>query len=282
MRILMTGATGRNAGHVLPELLARGATVRALTRNRDRAALAREAGAQESSIGDLRDPASLRRAMHGVDAVFHLNPAFAPDEAGLGVNMVRAARASGVTKFVFSGAYHPSLSLTNHSAKRAVEEALYASGLTFTVLQPAMFMQNLAGLRDAASSGVIAFPYATTAPLTYVDLRDVAEVVAIAATESSLDNGTFELAASPMTDTNTIAGLLATQLGTPVRAERVDPDTWLARAAVPQGPLLEGLGRMNVHYDTHGFRGGNDLVLRTILSRPPRSLGEYIRELTRA
>jgi hypothetical protein len=57
--------------------------------------------------------------------VFQLNPAFAPDEAGMGT------------------AYHPSMSLTNHAAKRSVEEALYFSGMRFTILKPALFMQML-------------------------------------------------------------------------------------------------------------------------------------------
>lgn len=46
--------------------------------------------------GDLRDRNSLERAMADVDAVFHLNPAFAPDEAALGVNMVKAATVAWV------------------------------------------------------------------------------------------------------------------------------------------------------------------------------------------
>jgi uncharacterized protein YbjT (DUF2867 family) len=146
MKVLAVGATGPNAGLVVPELLARGVTVRAMVRDDRRAAAARQRGAQETVVADLSDPPSLRAAVDGVDGVFHLNPAFAPDEAGMGVAMVQAAVAAGVGKLVFSSVYHPSLSLTNHADKRPVEEALYASGLDFTILQPAIFMQMLAGL----------------------------------------------------------------------------------------------------------------------------------------
>lgn len=41
--------------------------------------------------------------------------------------------------------------MVNHAAKQVVEEALYESGLDFTILQPAMFMQNLAG----SASGMV-------------------------------------------------------------------------------------------------------------------------------
>jgi hypothetical protein len=36
---------------------------------------------------------------------------------------------------------------------------------------------------------------------------------------------------------------------------------------------------MFVHYDQHGFPGGNALILRTILGREPRTLWQYIYEL---
>src|SRR5664279_4413830 len=121
MKVLAVGATGVNAGLVVPELLSRRVTVRALVRDQGRADAARARGVQEIALGDLTDPVSLRAAAEGVDGVFHLNPAFAPDEAAMGVAMVRAAVDAGVRRFVFSSVYHPSVSLTNHAGKRPVE-----------------------------------------------------------------------------------------------------------------------------------------------------------------
>lgn len=279
MHVLMIGATGHNASLVLPELNDRGVTVRALVRDPAKTDAALEAGAAEAVVGDLRDHDSLRKAAAGVDGVFHLNPAFAPDEADLGVAMVRAAEAAGVEKFVFSSVYHPSLSLTNHAAKRPVEEALYASDLTFAVLQPAMFMQNLAGLLGAARSGTLVQAYSVTSQMTYVDYRDVAEAAAIAMTESRLDGGTFELSAPGMVDATTIASLFADRLGHPVEARREEFDHWADQAGMPAGELRDGLKRMNEHYDQHGFHGGNSLVLETILGRAPRTVGAYVSEL---
>jgi uncharacterized protein YbjT (DUF2867 family) len=276
MRILMIGATGRNAGLVLPQMLAYGATVRALVRDQAKADIAARAGAQETAVGDMANPNSLRHALDGVDTVFLIDPAFAEDEADLGTNMVHASQHAGVDKVVFSSVSHPSLSLTNHVAKQPVEEALYDADLRFVILQPAMFMQNLAGTLGAARNGLITVPYATDVALSFVDYRDVAEVAALAATSSTLDNGTFELAAQT-TDYDTIAELFAKHLNTPVRAERIDPTEWARQ--LPAGPLRDGLLRMNIAYDAHGFHGGNDLVLRTILGRAPTSLTAFIREL---
>src|SRR5579862_4611856 len=71
MRTLVTGATGRVGSAVVAELLERGATVRALTRN-ERAAEKLPSGV-EIAVGNLLDPVSVEQAMAGVDTLFLLN-----------------------------------------------------------------------------------------------------------------------------------------------------------------------------------------------------------------
>ena len=165
----MIGAAGNYAGLVVPELTKRGVRVHALVRNEQQAQTARRRGAAETVMGNLHNPDSLRTAAEGMNGVFHINPAFAPDEDGMGVAMVEAAKAAGVRKFVFSSVYHPSIAkMRNHAAKQPVEEALYGSGMVFTVLQPAMFMQNLAGAWPMiAQQGRLAMPFSQRAKVCY-------------------------------------------------------------------------------------------------------------------
>lgn len=280
MNVLMIGATGKFAGLVLPELLQRGVRVRALARDRASAAAAGRRGAGETVVGDLLDPSSLRAAADGMDGVFHINPAFAPGEAEMGVNMVEAAVAAGVRKFAFSSVYHPSISsMVNHAAKAPVEEALYASGLDYTVLQPAMFLQLLGGtIQGAKRDGVISGPYSKRAKMSYVDYRDVAEAAALALTGDELSRGTFELAAPGMWDRVELAALLSRVLARNVAVDESSiEDSGIAQ--MPAGALRDGIARMTAHYDTHGFSGGNALVLRAVLGREPRTLEAYVREL---
>lgn len=280
MKVLTIGAAGKYAGLVVPELKKRGVTIRALARDEKEANAARERGADETAIGDLRDPASLRAAAKGVDSVFHLNPAFAPDEAEMGVAMVESAKAAGVRKFVFSSVFHPSLSMVNHASKRPVEESLYDSGMEFTVLQPAMFMQNLEGdWKRVLESGRITMPYSKHVKMCYVDYRDVAEAAAIALTGNKLDYGTFELCAPGMFNRSELAALMSEALGRTIEAGEISIEEWERTARIPDGPLRDGLARMNAHYDKHGFPGGNALVLQAVLGREPRSLRQYIFEL---
>jgi uncharacterized protein YbjT (DUF2867 family) len=277
----MIGATGRYAGHVLPELKRKGVKVRALVRSRDSERTARERGADETALGDLQDARGLISAAVGVDAVFHVGPAFAPRESDMGVTMVEAARAAGVSKFVFSSVMHPSISkLTNHSAKRPVEEALYESGMTFTVLQPAVFMQTMErGWNEVIRSGRFLMPYSRRVRTCYVDYRDVAEVAALAFTTDTFDNGTFELCSPGIFNRAEIATLMSDALGLRIEAGETSFDLWADTESIPEGPVHAGLKRMYADYNQYGFRGGNAVVLKCLLGREPRTLKEFFREL---
>ena len=281
MKVLMVGATGKYASLVLPELKQRGATVRALVRDERKSDAVRQQGAEETAIADLNDSDSLRAAASGVDGVFHINPAFTPNEAELGVAMVEAAASAGVQKFVFSGAIHPSISkMSNHAAKRPVEEALYQSGLEFTVLQPTMFMQTLDnGWNAAIKQGRFSLPYSKSAKASYVDYRDVAEVAALALTGDRLGYGTFELCAPGMVNRVELAAMMSEAIERTIEAGEPSFDEWAQTARIPSGSRREGMRTMYADYDQYGFPGGNALVLQAILEREPRTLRQYIQEL---
>jgi uncharacterized protein YbjT (DUF2867 family) len=284
MKVLMVGATGKYANHIVPELKQRGAIVRALVRDKEKADAVRQQGIDETAIADLNDPDSLRAAASGVEGVFHINPAFAPNEADLGVAMVEAAQASGARKFVFSGTIHPSISkLSNHAAKRPVEEALYESGMTFIVLQPTMFMQTLDnGWNQVLEHHRFSLPYSKHAKASYVNYRDVAEAAAIALTEEKLDYGTFELCAPGMVNRVELAAMMSEAIGHPVEAGERSFDEWAQAAHIPADSNRgEGMRKMYADYDRYGFPGGNALVLRAILGREPRTLPQYIQDLAK-
>lgn len=69
-RSLITGATGLLGSYIAEQLRQRGEQVRGLVRPGSDTGLLTELGV-ELVEGDLRDPASLRRAVEGVDTVYH-------------------------------------------------------------------------------------------------------------------------------------------------------------------------------------------------------------------
>src|SRR5699024_7571002 len=175
-----------------------------------------------------------------MEGMFLILPAFAPDAAELGVAAVQAASAAGVRRVVFNSVYHPSLSLVNHAAMQPVEEALYRSGVEFTVLQPAMYLQGLSGsLRSALRTGRIAMPCSAESRMSLVGYRDVADAVAEAFASDALVGGTFELAAPGMYTRNQLAEAMSRRAGTELAHITVEPGG--AYAGQPAGCAHDGL-----------------------------------------
>ncbi|MFD2053018.1 NmrA/HSCARG family protein [Mesorhizobium calcicola] len=278
--VLVVGASGRFAGLVVPELVRRNATVRALVHDPANAEKARMLGASEVATGDLRNRRSLESAIEGVAGVFHIGPAFAPDEAAMGVAMVEAAAQAGVQKFVFSSVIQPTnTKLKNHASKVPVEDALYSTTMEYTILHPANFMQNIAAAwPSVVEHGVFSEPFPKTAKVARVDYRDVAEVAAIALTEARLSYATIELCAG-MHSREEIASIMGEELGRPVFAGEPTFAEWAANARLPYSDLqMQLLAKVFGHY-AHCGLGGNSLTLRAALGREPRSLRGFIRNL---
>jgi uncharacterized protein YbjT (DUF2867 family) len=278
--VLAVGAAGPVAGFVTPALARRGIRVRALVRDAAQADRVRQLGAAEIAVGDLRDVRSLEEAAKGVYGVFHIGPAFAPDEAQLGLNMVDVARRAGARRFVFSSVIQPtSVQLDNHASKIPVEDALFVSGLEYVVLQPANFFQNIGRTwGDVVEHGLFSEPFPKTARIGRVDYRDVAEVAAIAFAEDGLTYGTFELCAGLMSREEIVA-IMSDVLGRRIEAGEPSFEEWAARVKFPSGERQK-LGMANIFaYYAHSPMGGNSLTLRHILGREPTTLRQYIEDL---
>jgi dihydroflavonol-4-reductase len=111
MKTLVTGATGFLGSHVARQLVADGEDVRVLVRKTsDTRAL--EGLSAERCVGDLRDAASLDRALDGVSRVFHVaadyrlwardpREIYESNVAGTR-NLLEASRRAGISRFVYT------------------------------------------------------------------------------------------------------------------------------------------------------------------------------------
>jgi NAD(P)H dehydrogenase (quinone) len=175
--------------------------------------------------------------------------------------------------------------MPHHWKKMHVEDRLFKSGLPYTILQPATYMQNiLANWDNIDKTGKYILPYAVESRISMVDLEDIAQVAAIVLQEAGpkedrpAHNGaTYELVGTPAMPQTEVAETLSRHLGRPVIAEQQPIDAWKqsARASGMGDYQLNTLVKMFNYYDKYGFSGDSH-VLGWLLNRPATSLDAFL------
>lgn len=144
--ILVTGATGVVGTALVPELLSRGHTVRALVRDPRR--LGPQRVNVQIALVDLGDPHGLRHALRGVSTVIHLAatirdqpPRRLEEVNGLGTaRLLRAAERAGVDRFVFFSALGATAFQRTRffRSKALAEDAVEQAGVPSTIFAPSI------------------------------------------------------------------------------------------------------------------------------------------------
>ncbi len=278
--ILVTGAAGKTGRAVIGALHGRGVPIRAMVHRPEQCDSVKQAGAAEAIAGDMRQAHAVAAAVAGAQAVYHICPNVSPDEVVIGQVAISAARAAGVERFVYHSVLHPQTEeMPHHWLKLQVESILLKSGIPFTILQPAAYMQNIMASWDSIIElGVYAVPYPSETRIGLVDLQDVAQVAAVVLTEPGHEGATYELAGSQLLSQGQVASVLSQVLMRKVRVEQISMEEW-RRAAVARGLgeyQVDTLVKMFRYYERFGF-WGNPNVLTWILGKAPGTLADFVR-----
>lgn len=198
--VLITGATGTVGRDAVRALLSRGdVTVRALVRDPSRAALTEGVVMVK---GDLRDAASVDRALEGVSAALYVSP-HEPDEEAL-ADAFTAACAKHDVRVVFVGVHADGPNRLVRALARAVygmifghyapkfrlSERVRQRGPRAVVLMPTNFFQNDELVEGSIASGEYPLPLSAKG-VNRVDTRDLGEAIARALTDDALAPGAY-------------------------------------------------------------------------------------------
>jgi len=281
--ILIVGATGLLGRATALPLLKQGHSVRVLVRDRARAADLQRAGA-EVYIGDLTDVRSLELACKSVDRVFACAHSLLGrgkyssaqvDHVGHSA-LVVAARGAKVEHFVYTSAMgaredHP---IDFFRTKHEIEAVVKGSGMGYTILRPAAFMEchvhrfNGQMLLERGFTVIIG---PGTKPRNFVAVRDVAPFAVQALAEDDLSGRTLEIGGPDNLGNREVAAMYV------VRARRgrvyhVSVGAAKLLASMIR-PLHEGIARV-LDFSTVPDRQMRETWL------PDKLLAEFPRQLT--
>jgi uncharacterized protein YbjT (DUF2867 family) len=185
MKLLIVGATGTLGRQIALLALEQGHQVRCLVRSQRKAAFLKERGA-ELVAGDLCQKETLPSTLEDIEVVIDAATARATDSLSIKqvdwegkLNLIEAVREAGISRYLFfsilNAEKYPKVPLME--IKRCTEQYLAESGLNYTILRPAGFMQGL--INQYAVPILDNQPVwisGESTPIAYMDTQDIAQL----------------------------------------------------------------------------------------------------------
>jgi len=261
--VLVAGGTGTAGRAYVGTLVEEGYRVKATIRpGKDRSPLT-QVGAEPVEV-DLRQAETVARALEGIDvlivAVLGRGPDMVEDEELMTRNLVDGARDLGVSRLVYSSVYladRPT-GVPHFEVKGRLEEYIRSSGLRYTFLRPATFMDgfNAPWLRIAVEEqGLLVSPIALDAPVSYVAAADVARFGVLALKDSALEGVTLDLGGPEAVTYADLLPVMSELLGHPVQYQQVPLEQIEERAGADMASMV-------AFFNEAGFVVDMDPVIR--------------------
>ncbi len=274
--ILVTGATGRTSGEVVKALLAKGEQVRALVRDPQKAGRIEGPGV-ELQVGDVEKPETWDAAWQGVDKVFLLSPE-GPQMAEVHGKFADAAKRAGVRHLV-----RMSLLVSNPDSPLVIakwhgeaDQTVANSGIPYTIIRPAPFMQVVLGSARMIASDDMFSGAQGDGKVGVIDNRDIGNVAATVLTSDGHEGKTYPLTGPEALSMGELAEKLSAVLGKEVKYVNVSQETAkgdLMAMGMPDW-MADGWVAIAMMIST----GAADMVtpmVQEITGKEPRSFDEF-------
>ena len=286
MTVLVAGATGFVGRQVALSLKGRNHAVRGLVRGGAASPKAADLLSAGVSVvpGDLRDPATLPSACHGVDTVV-CTATTMPTGANDGIRrvdhegvlaLIEAAERADVRKFVYTS-YSGNLRIPSplETAKRECEARLLASRMQSVVLRPSYFMEVWLGphLGVDPLNGSVRIYGSGENRVSYISGVNVAEYAVAAVERDTGSHAVLEMGGPEALSQLEAVRVFERALGVSCRLEFVPVDALRARYDSPD-PLQKTFAALML-----GCDGGDVIPGSKELAREDgislRSVGDY-------
>jgi len=262
---LIVGATGLVGGEICRRLAAQQKPVRALVRptgDASRIEELRHAGA-ELVTGDLKDPASIAAACAGATAVLSTASSVLSRQPGDTIDgvdrvgqlqLVEAAKAAGVKHFVYVSFPPMAEDFALQRAKREVEQAVMASGMTYTILRPTFFMEIWLSATlgfDVAARHARIYGSGEN-PISWISFPNVAEFAVRSLDTPAAHNTTLTLGGPEALSPNEVVRIFEELGGAPFTTEYVLEAVLRAAKVAARRALDEAFAALSLAYAQGG------------------------------
>ena len=196
------------------------------------------------------------------------------------LGLVAIAREARVQQFVYTSFPPLPASFPLQDAKRAVEQELRASGLTYTILQPTYFIEIWLGPAvgfDYSNRKAVIYGAGENA-ISWISFLDVAQFAAASVSNPSARNATFELGGPQGISALNVVKLFERLGGGAFDVTHVPVDALQKQLDEAVDPMQKSYASLMLGYSSHG-----PIDMAGTLKTFPltlRSVEEYARSLT--
>lgn len=278
-RYLVTGASGALGRLVVEALIAGGATDVVAT-SRDPAALADFAARGVTTRrADFNQPETLARAFEGATRLLVISTHEIGSRAAGHIAAVEAAKQAGVSHIFYTSHAACESSVSAVAAEHAVtERAIFASGLTYTILRNFLYAENLLMILAGATEAGCFYGTAGDAKIAWLTRRDCADAAAGAMLHADAhQNQVYDITGPRAYSYTEVAALLSEVEGRTVRYEDLSAQDYkqlLIGRGMPE-PVAETLLSLELSIRSGELEPVNDMV-RQLTGRAPETLEDFM------
>ena len=277
--ILLTGATGKTGSATAKALNEKGITFRALIRNEEKRGDIESLGG-EVVIGSIENKEAVDQSMVDVETALILLPN-SENQLSLEKQLVDSAKQAGAKRVVKMSSIEATPDATSPIPKLHLESEEYIkeSGLSWTMIKPNFYMQNLlASAGTIKDQGKIFLPMGE-GKTGMIDTTDVGKVLAKVLSEDGHESMNHEITGPEILSFNEVAEIFSKGLD-----KQVDyVDVPLAAYKETLGQFLTNQWHLDAVIDLFKGIADGGIEEKTdtyseLMGESPKSLSEFISE----
>jgi NAD(P)H dehydrogenase (quinone) len=281
MTIAITGATGQLGQLTIQSLLKKTSAqdIVAVVRNPAKASTLSDLGVDVRQA-NYTNIETLSAAFAGVEKLLLISSSEVGQRAAQHQNVIDAAKNAGVKHIVYTSILHADTSPLALAEEHVItEQAIKASGLTYTLLRNSWYTENYTGnLKAAVEHGVI-LGAAGDGKIASAARQDYADAAATVLSSEGHDNTTYELAGDQAYTLSELAALVSELSGKTVQYHNLSEQEY-AQKLVELG-LHAGFADILADSDIGASQGAlfdNSQQLHQLIGRDTTPLTELVKQ----